>query len=310
VPAAGADADRPELWARLAWVPFFALIAALLYLGSRPGGDGPVFVFMTGRLLIGLFSLVLFVWGLVAGIRRRPLLQRGRLRAYVVVVFVLVVSNYPFPYPSSREGRPSRVEFQLPVNGEWVVLWGGEERSVNRLAGYYPGQRWGMHLVRELDGGTFVGDGTRAADHHCHGQFVLAPAGGTVVRLVDGMEDRVPMRASSEAFGNHLVIEVAEGEFLFLTQLLSGSLVPALGERVEQGEVLARVGASGFSPVSPQPHLGLHLQTSPIPRKGEGIPWAFHGFVADGVHLEVGLPTGGVDREGALLGSRVSMRRN
>jgi len=300
-----ADTGPPELWARLAWVPLVAFVAAMIYLGSRPGGTGPIFVYMKGRLLIGLASFVLFVWGLIAGIRRRPLLQRRRMRAFVIVVLVLVVSNYPFPYPSSRENRPSRVEFRLPVEGEWVVLWGGEEKDENRLAGFYPDQRWGMHLVREVDGVTHKGDGARGEDHHCHGEPVLAPAGGTVVRVIDGIADDESLMASSEPFGNHLVIEVAEGEFLFLTQLLAGSLIPEIEERVERDQVVGRVGASGFSPVSPMPHLGLHLATSPVPGEGEGIPWAFD-YVSAGVHVEAGFPSGGVGRDGALLGARVS----
>ena len=298
---------RPELWTRLAWLPLIAFLAALIYLGSRPGGSGPIFVFSKAPFLIGLVSLVLFVWGLIVGMRRRPFLQRRRLRAFFIVVSVLVFSSYPFPYPSSREGRPSRVEFELPVEGEWVILWGGEKRDVNRLAGFpFPGQRWGMHLVREVGGATRVGDGSRGEDHHCFGERVLAPAGGTVIRVVDGIEEGEPVRTPAQAFGNHLVIEVAEGEFLFLTQLLAGSLLPELGEEVEQGEEVARVGASGFLRVSPMPHLGLHLQTTPVPFGGEAIPWTFHDYFADGVHVEEGLPPGGVGPDGALLGARVS----
>ena len=127
-----------------------------------------------------------------------------------------------------------------------------------------------------------------------------------MVRVVDGIADDVPISASSEAFGNHLVIEVAEGEFLFLTQLLAGSLAPKLKDVVEKGAIVGRVGSSGYSPVSPMPHLGLHLQTSPVPRKGEGIPWSFHDYRVNGERIAEGLPTGGVGREGALLGARVS----
>ena len=131
-----------------------------------------------------------------------------------------------------------------------------------------------------------------------------------MVHVVDGITDDAPISASSEAFGNHLVIEVAEGEFLFLTQLLAGSLTPEIGDVVQQGELVARVGASGYSPVSPMPHLGLHLQTSPAPREGEGIPWSFHNYQVSGEHVAKGLPPGGVGREGALLGARVSPKGN
>ena len=302
----GGRGERGALWERLAWLPLIALVAALLYLGARPGGSGPIFVYMTGRLLIGLLSLVLFVWGLAVSMLQRPFIQGRRLRAFTMIVLSLFASNYPLPYPSSREGRPSRVEFELPVDGEWVVLWGGEGRDANRLAGFYPDQRWGMHLVREVDGSTHRGDPSVAVEHHCYGEQVYAPAGGEVVRLLDGLADDAPVAAGEATFGNYLVIRVADGEYLFLTQLLAGSLLPALGEVVERGQPVARVGASGYSPVSPMPHLGLHLQTTPTPLKGEGIPWSLRGYRAGGVEVSKGLPEGGVGRDGALLGVRVS----
>jgi len=299
----GASGDvRTELWVRLAWAPLIAIAAAFLYLGSRPGGTGPLFVYKPGLTLIGLASLLLFVWGLVVSFRRRPLIQGRRLRAFSVVVFSLLASSYPLPYPSSREGRPSRVEFKLPVEGEWVVRWGGDGKEGNILAALFPGQRWGMHLVREVDGVTCMGDGAKAEDHHCFGESVFAPASGVVVRVVEGQAPS----GSSLPFGDHLVIEVAEGEFLFLTQLLPGSLRPEVGDEVEQGELLARVGGSGCPRVSPMPHLGLHLQTSPEPMKGEGIPWEFRDYSVAGVHVAEGLPTGGVGSDGGLLGARVS----
>jgi hypothetical protein len=302
----GVDQRRPELWTRLAWLPLLALASSLIYLGVRPGGEGPIFVYMTGRLLIGLSAFVLFLWGLIIGAIRRPLIRRERVRAFVIVVAVLAVSNYPFPYPSSREGKPSQVEFRLPVEGEWVVLWGGEQKESNRLAGFYPDQRWGMHLVREVNGSSFEGGGEEAEQHRCYGEPVFAPSAGTVVRVVDGIVDGGALTASSEPFGNHLVIEVAEGEYLFLTQLLAGSLVPAEGDRVEPGAHVARVGASGFSMVSPMPHLGLHLATSPISGRGEGIPWSFHGYMSDGTLYREGLPIGGVARDGRFTGARVA----
>ena len=301
-----ADVKQSELWTRLAWLPLFALVFSLIYLGLRPGGTGPIFVYMTGRLLIGLSALVLFLWGLIVGVMRRPLIRRVRVRAFVIVVAVLVASNYPFPYPSSREGKPSVVDFRLPVEGEWVVLWGGEQRDSNRLAGFYPDQRWGMHLVMELDGRSFEGDGEEPEQHRCYGEAVFSPAAGRVVRAVDGVTDGEVLTASSEPFGNHLVIEVAEDEYLFLTQLQADSLVPVVGESVERGALVARVGASGFSMVSPMPHLGLHLATSPIAGQGEGIPWSFRGFMSDGVFQAQGLPRGGVARDGRFTGARVA----
>lgn len=296
-----------EAWTRVALAVFVLFAAGVFYLGLRPGGYGPVWVYVAGRSWIALLALAVLVYGVIRSFRRRPFLQPARVRAFFALTVVVGVANYPLPYPSSHEGHPSSVRFELPVEGEWTVIWGGEEKHANRLAMFYADRRFGLQLVRTVDGARYAGEGARLEEHYAFDQPVLAPAAGRIARVHDGEPDLPPgvRFEGGEPFGNHLVIEVAEGEFVFLTHLRQGSIEVAEGAVVETGAPLARVGASGFAPLTPGPHVAVHLQDTPVPHRGEAVPWRFSRYVADGAFVELGLPRGGVARDGRLIGERV-----
>jgi murein DD-endopeptidase MepM/ murein hydrolase activator NlpD len=316
------EGGRPEAWVIAAWLIFGAFVAMVLVLGARPGGPLPVWIFVQGRLLLGLASLAVLLVGLLRSLRRPPFLQRRRLLAIVALVLVLGVANAPFPYPSSHEREPSDVEFRLPVEapapaepgagqpgaGEpgacWRVLWGGEDPARNRLAELYPDRRYGLHLVLEQAGRSHAGQGTRAEDFFAFGRTVLAPADGRVVRVHRDEPDReVRGRGQvQEPLGNLIGIEVAPGQVLFLTNLRAGSIRVEEGQTVRVGQALAEIGWSGATGITPEPHLALHLSDDPRPRRGEGIPLRFHGYYSDGRFVPAGMPRGGLGSEGARLG--------
>lgn len=302
------ERPRTEAWTRLAWLVFGLFVASLLVLGSRPGGRLPIFLYQEGRFLLAFLALVVLAIGAVTSARRRPFRRPGRLPALVALVFVIGVVNYPFPYPTSYEDRPSRIAFRLPVEGEWTVFWGGESPSTNRLAAFYPDRRYGLHLVVVRDGRTHAGSGERAEDYYAFGRPVLAPAAGQVVSVHDGERDRERRGEDpgGPPFGNWVVLEVAPGEYLFLTHLRRGTIRVREGERVEAGDVVGEVGWSGRSPVTPEPHVECFLASSPEPGRGEAIPWRFEGYLSGGVPAGPGLPRGGVAQDGRLLGERVT----
>ena len=68
-----------EIWA---WIAFgiTALTAALfVYLGTRPGGKGPIAAYRYGRDLLGVSAALVLFGGIVWSMIRRPALQRGRI---------------------------------------------------------------------------------------------------------------------------------------------------------------------------------------------------------------------------------------
>lgn len=303
----GASGERPEAWTWIAFAHAVAAVGLALFLGARTGGPAAIAAYAYGRDVLALSALLTLAAGLAWSLLRRPVLRRRRAPALVALVLVVGAASTPLPFPTSHEGHESPLCFRLPITGEWTVFWGGEGGARNRLASYLPDRRYGLDLVVADEGRTHRGDGLALEDYHAYGREVLAPADGEVVRVVDGLPDTPPRRAvlAPEPFGNHVVLRVAPERFVFLGHLLAGSIAVREGQVVTSGTHLARVGNSGFSRFTPEPHLALHLQDTPLPRRGEAVPWRFCAYEADGREVERGLPSGGIGPGGALLGQRV-----
>lgn len=308
----GGPKVRMELWTWASLSVFAAFVFTLFYLGSRPGGTGPIWAYVWGRTILGLVALGLLLVGVVLSAIRRPFLQRRRGRGFVGLALVIGLANVRLPYPSSHEGHPSPIPFRLPVAGPWQVYWGGEGKDDNMLGGFFPDRRWAMHLVKAVDGRRIRGPGParEPSEFLAWNEPILAPASGTVVLVRDDIPDSELGVVSRDvpAFGNLVVIEVRGGEYLFLYHLLAGSIRAAEGQAVEAGMELARVGYSGYSPVTPEPHVALHLQDTPDEGLGEAIPWFFHGYTSNGRPVERGLPHGGIGTGGELRGELVAHR--
>lgn len=296
-----------ELWAGLAFACAAAYVLLFAYLFMRPGGTAPVFAYNVGRPMIELGALVVFAFALVWCALQRPFYQRRRLAPFVCLALVIGGAALPLAYPSSHANDVSSVRFRLPIEGEWTVFWGGESSSENRLYAYRADRRFGIDLVVTEGGRSHSGAGLSPKDYFVYGRDVLAPADGRVVTVNSGLPDsRLGMYDSRlPEFGNYVVLEVAPGQFAFLCHLLQNSICVAPGQHVRAGERLGQVGNSGYSTVTPEPHLAIHLQDLPEPGQGEAIPWRFYDYLSGGVHVDRGLPRGGIDRDGNFTGERV-----
>ncbi|MCR9164117.1 MAG: M23 family metallopeptidase [Nannocystaceae bacterium] len=169
--------------------------------------------------------------------------------------------------------------FHLPARGTWYVLHGGRARATN----YHHGnrhQRWAYDLVVKRDGRQRARGSDRHSNesYHAHGEDLLAPAAGTVVHVVEGVpENRPPERG--RAGGNGLIIDHGFGEYSAMWHAIPGSLEVAVGDRVETGQRVAKVGNSGRST---GPHIHWHVSY----RLPGGIEEAF-GLPADMTHVYV-----------------------
>jgi hypothetical protein len=96
----------------------------------------------------------------------------------------------------------------------------------------------------------------------------------------------------ADDLGNHVVIELASDEFLFVSGLERGSISVSTGATIEAGAPLGRVGFSAFSPLCPEPQLGLHVQDTPEPFWGQGIPFYFWESALNGQRMPRAAPAG------------------
>ena len=185
----------------------------------------------------------------------------------------------PKLYPSPHLDYETKTSLHLPLRGTWDVFWGGRTLEQNYHAAFRD-QRFAHDLLILKDGSSHKGDGKALTDYYAYGQSVLAPAAGKVVWLCDSLPDNVPGKMDpAHATGNSLVLDHGNGEFSLLAHLQPHSLKVKLGDMVRAGQVLGLCGNSGNTT---EPHVHYHLQDSPRPFDGDGLPAQFVDLVVDG----------------------------
>lgn len=184
----------------------------------------------------------------------------------------------------------TKARLSLPFEGEWFVFWGGRTIEQNYHAAD-KAQRFAYDFLIRRDGASHTGDPSKLENYFCWDRPILAPADAIVAALADDLPDQaIGETDAGNAAGNHVVLDLGNGEYAFLAHLRRGSVAVKLGERVQRGTELGRCGNSGNTT---EPHLHFHLQTTPLLHQGEGLPAFFEGYVADGRPVARGEPLQG-----------------
>ena len=284
---------RGDWWVQA--VPYVVVshVLALAVLYARPG-HAALWMWYAGPILFVVVVGVLLVGSLLSARRWRHGVNLRHVLAYLGLVFVVATLPVYDAYPSSYDDRESRVTFRVPLDGPVTVAWGGATADVNYHV-YLPDQRWAYDLLVTREGRTFRGDGAELGDYFGYGLPVLAPASGRVFAAHDG-EPEVAIGARRWALaglGNHVGLEVADGQYLFIGHFQPGSVRAQVGDHVRSGQQIGTVGNSGNSS---EPHVHLHLQDSPRPYFGEGIPFAFSRYGHHAQTVDRGIPEGWADQ--------------
>jgi len=82
------------------------------------------------------------------------------------------------------------------------------------------------------------------------------------------------------AAGNIIVIRHKGEEYSFYAHLKQGSIHVKKGDRVKQGQVIAKVGHSGNST---EPHLHLQISNGPDPFRSRAVPVKFSHIQGDAI---------------------------
>lgn len=201
-----------------------------------------------------------------------------------------VVQPQPQAAESAYLDYETQADLRLPFDGEWYVFWGGREIADNYHAAE-PSQRFALDFVVNQDGQSYSGNASDLESYHCWGREILAPADGQVVATVNDLPD-LPIGETDPAnpAGNHVILALAENEFAFLGHLQQGSVTVQQGQEIAQGDVIGLCGNSGNTS---EPHLHIHLQTTPVLFEGEGLPAEFQTYLANGEPVDRGEPIRG-----------------
>lgn len=147
----------------------------------------------------------------------------------------------------------------LPFNGEWTVTQGYNDEPTHKLQWAYA---WDFEVLDE-NKSKFKNSGTEQKDFYCFDKPVIAPINGTVVKIINNIEDNpINHINTKDNWGNLIVLQYAPNIFLLLCHLKKGSTKVVIGQYVKTGEIIAHCGNSGRSAI---PHLHLQLQTTSEP---------------------------------------------
>lgn len=114
------------------------------------------------------------------------------------------------------------------------------------------------------------------------GRAIVAPSDGEVVFVESDVPDQPYNTYDRESFakadgtyapwGNAVVIDHGDNEYGVIMHMQSGSVNVKVGDKVKQGQVIGALGNSGDSY---GPHVHFHVQQSPVPNRGQGVPVSF-----------------------------------
>jgi len=243
-----------------------SLLCGLITLGTVPDLAAP-----TLPQLLLPFNLTMIV--LLYAMR-----QRVRDRSPKAVDFLLGTPEENLNYYRtrlSRFGARYFVRFSAPFMGRWTCTQGVDGDLTHKGP-------WRHALDFEVtgdDGRTFRGAGRSLADFYCYKLPVLAPADGTVAKVVDGVPDNVVGEVNlKDNWGNLVVIYHAPGLYSMACHFSLGSIKVQEGQPVRRGDMLGLCGSSGRSP---EPHL--HWQLQATARVGAPtLEMELHDVVRDG----------------------------
>ncbi len=219
-----------------------------------------------------------------------------------IALFSISIVSSLDPDPSTD--YENKAVYRLPFDGLWYTFWGGPDELHNYHV-VFRSQRHAIDFVIWRDGSTFTGDGTHVEDYYVYGQPILAPAAGEVIAVVNDLPNVEPQVGSDTVnlAGNHVMLKVAEGEYLLIAHMMPGSIVVEVGDQVAAGQLIGQVGNSGNTS---EPHIHIHLQDQPdlyvfddagqiIGLNGDatGLPLPFAQYLGNGELVESGEPLGG-----------------
>jgi hypothetical protein len=189
--------------------------------------------------------------------------------------------------------RDAAVVLDPPLLGDrWLVGDGCcFPPGVHRLAtlavngAFHGAQRFAIDFVRlDADGRLFTGPKDEISSYAYYAAEVRAAAGGAVIDVLDDLPDNVPGKfpdhpTPHDLLGNHVVMDIGGGRFIFYAHLKPGSVRVRNQEHVERGQIIGLLGNSGNTDA---PHLHFHVMDGPSPLASNGLPFRFRSFNVEG----------------------------
>jgi urea transporter len=156
----------------------------------------------------------------------------------------------------NRFGNESLFHIGLPIMGTWYISQGHHGKITHK--GDWK-EAWDFDI---RNGKTYREPGLKQEDYYCYDIPVIAPADGTIVKVIEGIADNKIGEINLENnWGNTIIIKHADYLYTNLSHLKNGSISVKEGDIVSKGDLIGRCGSSGRSP---EPHLHFQVQAQPF----------------------------------------------
>ena len=231
------------------WTIFFIPVLVILTIATDK---------LFGYFHLSVYSLPfnLVVLGFLYALKLR-INKRGELVQPAIQQKNPETNLYLFQSNRKRFDYNFLIPISLPFYGEWTINQGFNGRYTHQDEWQHA---WDF-IIRDKQGNEYRNNGTNLQDYFCYEKSVLAPADGTVVEIIDSVDDNPIGEVNlKENWGNSIVIQHAGGLYSQMSHLKKGSFKITKGSFVKKGQILAVVGNSGRSPF---PHLHFQFQSSP-----------------------------------------------
>ena len=192
--------------------------------------------------------------------------------------------NGLFIKPFTDENLPKMerniTKLQLPFDGEWTVIWGGDTKELNYHVENQAQKNAFDIVIKDERGNSFKTDGITNEDYYAFGKELIAPCDGEIVLVVDGIKDNKPSDLNPMyAPGNSVMIKTDKNEYLFFAHFKQNTIRVKQGQTVRQGQLLGLCGNSGNSS---EPHLHFHIQNVEDMNAATGVKCYFDKLKVNG----------------------------
>ena len=197
----------------------------------------------------------------------------------------------------------SDIKINLPFSGKWSVYQAFDDEWTHK--GDY---KYAYDFVIKKDAKSYQNEGKFLEDYYAFGESVLAPISGYVVDvrsdLVDnfiGNVDRV------NNWGNYIIIKSLNGSFYVeISHLMQHSISVKVGDYVEMGQIIGKCGNSGYSP---EPHIHIQVQLSPV-LGSKTLPFKFIDYIKENRLYYYSLPKKNEEIEAVIVDKASKLRFN
>lgn len=228
-----------------------------------------------GVILLLICGIIL----IIRAVQRKnvmPWLLTLLLSVIVAFPMLMLLNIVPVAYPISIQQASPAITIHSPFREPALVAWGGDTVQDNQPHTIWASERWAYDLVKEPKN-----TGSHQLEAYgIYDQAIYAPINGIVIAAFDDEEDIEP---NTEDFismaGNHVYIKIDETQtYLLFAHLKQGSVEVKVGDSIQVGDYIGRVGNSG---TTSEPHLHIHHQRQDptalvFPLFAEGLPLYFY----------------------------------